>query len=75
MEHQKLDSYIKSLLVDDYIETKVLEFKEAKLTEEGAKYASVGTPEVQLLNLFKQGEKLIKVELDEKLGKDVSKIA
>jgi len=41
--------------VDDYIETKVLEYKEAKLTEEGAKYASTGTPEVQLLNLLKQG--------------------
>jgi len=75
MDHQKLDSYIKSLLVDDYIETKVLDFKEAKLTEEGVKYAGVGTPEVQLLNLLKQGEKLTKVEIDEKLGKDVSKIA
>lgn len=75
MDHQKLDSFIKSLLVDDYIEVKVKDYKEAKLTEEGAKYASVGTPEVQLLSLLKQGEKVSKAELDEKLGKDLSKIA
>jgi len=32
--------------VDDYIVINVLEYKEAKLTEEGAKYAGLGTPEV-----------------------------
>lgn len=75
LDHQKLDSFIKSLLVDDYIETKIKDYKEAKLTDEGAKWASKGTPEVQLLNLLKQGEKMSKAELDEKLGADVSKIA
>jgi len=46
LDHQQLDSFLKSLLVDDYIEIKVLEQKEAKLTEEGSKYAATGTPEV-----------------------------
>lgn len=63
-DHQTLDSFIKSLIVDDYIETKIKEYKEAKLTEEGAKWASLGTPEVQLLNLLKKGEKISKAEID-----------
>jgi len=46
LEHQDLDSYLKSLLVDDYIEMEVKELKEAKLTEEGTVYATKGTPEV-----------------------------
>jgi len=34
--HQELDSYLKSLLVDDYVEMEVKELREVKLTDEGS---------------------------------------
>lgn len=75
MTHQELDAYLKSLLVDDYIEMEVKELKEARLTEEGESYAIKGTPEIQLLQLLEEGQKLPKKEIEDKLGKDISKVA
>lgn len=43
----ELDKVLKSLLVDDYIKLKVIEFKTIEPTEEGSSYLSTGTPEFQ----------------------------
>jgi len=53
----------------------VKELREVKLTEEGSSYASIGTPEIQLVNLLTIGEKMSKAELEGKLGKDMAKVA
>ena len=43
--HTDLDKSLKSLLVDDYLILTVIERKLIELTDEGASYASKGTPE------------------------------
>jgi hypothetical protein len=43
--HTDLDKSLKSLLVDDYLVLTVIERKVIELTDEGATYASKGTPE------------------------------
>jgi hypothetical protein len=43
--HTDLDKSLKSLLVDDYLVLTVIERKTIELTDEGASYASKGTPE------------------------------
>ena len=73
--HQELDSYLKSLLVDDYVEMEVKELREVKLTDEGSQYATNGTPEFQLLNLLTFGEKTPKDKIEGKLGNEMSKVA
>ena len=45
--HTELDKNLKSLLVDDYLILTVIERKGIELTDEGASYASIGTPEYQ----------------------------
>ena len=75
MKHTDLDAKLKSLLVDDYIELKVQENREIKLSAEGLKYAEEGAPEVVLLRLLKQGEKIEKKEVEGKFEKKVAKIA
>lgn len=53
----------------------VKELKEVKLTDEGSEYATKGTPEIQLVNMLKTGEKIAKSEIENKLGKDIAKVA
>jgi helix-turn-helix protein len=58
--HTELDKNLKSLLVDDYLVLSVIERKGIELTDEGASYASIGTPEYQYakaLELNKPTEK------------------
>ncbi len=43
--HTELDKSLKSLLVDDYLVLSVIERKAIELTDEGASYATIGTPE------------------------------
>ena len=45
--HTELDKNLKSLLVDDDLVLTVIERKGIELTDEGASYASIGTPEYQ----------------------------
>jgi len=47
IQHTELDKGLKSLLVDDYLVLTVIERKVIELTDEGASYATVGTPEYQ----------------------------
>lgn len=41
----QIDAALKSLVADEYIALKVIEKKQIELTEEGAQYATKGTPE------------------------------
>ena len=45
VSHTDLDKSLKSLLVDDYLALEVKESKSLELSEEGALYATKGTPE------------------------------
>ena len=40
-----MDKVLKSLLVDEYVELKVIERKFVELTKEGKDYSEKGTPE------------------------------
>lgn len=52
----------------------VIERKLLELSEEGAQYASKGTPEYQYANALPVGEAIEKAKAEEIVGKDISKI-
>ena len=74
VSHTELDKSLKSLLADDYLVLTVIERKLLELTEEGALYASKGTPEFQYASALPVGEPIEKAKAEELVGKEVAKI-
>jgi phenylalanyl-tRNA synthetase alpha chain len=72
--HTELDKSLKSLLVDDYLVLTVIEKKGIELTDEGASYASVGTPEYQYANALEMNKPTEKAEVETKVGAEIAKI-
>lgn len=69
-----VDAALKSLLVDEYVALEVIERRKIVLTEEGAGYASLGTPEFQYASALTLDQEFLKTEVEEKVGKELAKI-
>ena len=65
---------MKSLLVDDYLVLTVIERKVIELTDEGASYATVGTPEYQYAKALEMNVVTEKSAVEAKVGADIAKI-
>jgi phenylalanyl-tRNA synthetase alpha chain len=74
LPHTELDKSLKSLLVDDYLTLTVLERKLLELTDEGAQYATKGTPEYQYAAALPFNEAIDKARAEELVGKEIAKI-
>ena len=72
--HTELDKNLKSLLVDDYLVLTVIEKKCIELTDEGASYASIGTPEYQYANALELNKPTEKTQLEKIVGAEIAKI-
>ena len=72
--HTDLDKSLKSLLVDDYLVLNVIERKIIELTEEGASYASKGTPEYQYASALVVGSVTEKSDVEGRVGAEIAKI-
>ena len=72
--HTDLDKSLKSLLVDDYLVLTVIERKIIELTDEGATYASKGTPEYQYASALVLGVVTEKSEVEGRVGAEIAKI-
>ena len=72
--HTELDKNLKSLLVDDYLVLTVIEKKGIELTDEGASYASIGTPEYQYANALELNKPTEKSQLEQLVGAEIAKI-
>jgi len=72
--HTDLDKSLKSLLVDDYLVLTVIERKVIELTDEGATYASKGTPEYQYASALAMGVVTEKADVEARVGADIAKI-
>lgn len=72
--HTELDKSLKSLLVDDYLVLAVIEKKGIELTDEGASYASIGTPEYQYAKALELNKPTEKSELEQIVGAEIAKI-
>ncbi len=72
--HTDLDKSLKSLLVDDYLVLTVIERKVIELTDEGATYASKGTPEYQYASALALGVVTEKSDVEARVGADIAKI-
>lgn len=72
--HTDLDKALKSLLVDDYLVLTVIERKVIELTDEGATYASKGTPEYQYASALVVGVATEKSEVETRVGAEIAKI-
>ena len=72
--HTDLDKSLKSLLVDDYLVLTVIERKVIELTDEGATYASKGTPEFQYASALVMGVVTDKSEVEARVGAEIAKI-
>lgn len=75
IDHEKLESILKSLVTDNYIELKPIKRKEIKLTEEGEECLELGTLEYRIFQLLlpgvetdmKQFEEEHKIEINRKI--------
>lgn len=65
VDHDKLESILKSLVVDFYIELEPIKRKELRLTEEGEECLEKGTPEFRVFNLLKPGVETEKKQFEE----------
>lgn len=72
--HTELDKSLKSLLVDDYLVLSVIERKAIELTDEGASYATIGTPEYQYASALEMNKPTEKAEAEAKVGAEIAKI-
>lgn len=72
--HTELDKSLKSLLVDDYLVLTVIERKAIELTDEGASYATIGTPEYQYASALEMNKPTEKAEAEAKVGAEIAKI-
>ena len=72
--HTDLDKSLKSLLVDDYLVLTVIERKVIELTDEGATYASKGTPEYQYASALVMGVVTEKSDVETRVGAEIAKI-
>ena len=72
--HTDLDKSLKSLLVDDYLVLTVIERKAIELTDEGATYATKGTPEYQYASALVNGVVTEKSEVEARVGAEIAKI-
>ena len=72
--HTDLDKSLKSLLVDDYLVLTVIERKTIELTDEGALYATKGTPEYQYASALENGVVTDKSEVETRVGPEIAKI-
>jgi phenylalanyl-tRNA synthetase alpha chain len=74
IQHTELDKGLKSLLVDDYLVLTVIERKVIELTDEGASYATVGTPEYQYAKALEMNTPTEKSAVETKVGAEIAKI-
>ena len=61
-------------MVDDYLVLAVIERKAIELTDEGASYATVGTPEYQYASALELNKPTEKAEAEAKVGGEIAKI-
>ena len=73
IDHDKLESLLKSLVVDFYIDLKPIKRKELKLTEEGEECLEKGTPEFRIFQLLEPGVETEKDAFQQKHGIEINK--
>ncbi|CAI2366998.1 unnamed protein product [Moneuplotes crassus] len=73
IDHDKLESILKSLVVDFYIELQPIKRQEIRLTEEGQECAEKGTPEFRIFNLLEPGVETEKVDFHNTHGIEITK--
>ncbi|XP_023638899.1 phenylalanine--tRNA ligase alpha subunit, cytoplasmic [Capsella rubella] len=71
LDHDQVKNVIKSLQAFRYIDAQEVIRKTWVLTEEGNKYATQGSPEVQLFSAVPEEGSISMVELKKKLGKSI----
>ena len=71
--HEKLESILKGLVVDFYIELEPIKRKEIALTEEGEECVSKGTPEYRVFQLLEPGVETDKKKFGDKHNIEIGK--
>jgi phenylalanyl-tRNA synthetase alpha chain len=73
IDHAKLESILKSLVTDCYIDLKPIKRKEIKLTEEGEECVDKGTPEFRVFTQLTPGEETDKKKFEEEHKIEINK--
>jgi len=74
VSHDRLESILKGLVKENYIDLKPIKKQEIKLTEEGEDCLKNGTPEYQIFNLLVPGVETDKDDFLKQHGIEISKI-